>query len=393
MPPEEKKENPYAGKTEEEQDALILEELELESKDGTPNKETTKDSAPEEKETADNKGEEEEKKGGADEDPKDQKNEGDNEKDDEEEEGAKAEKEEKKSDEEGASEDGKPEKEAPLADITIDAYQEAIASGKMTKEEAEQEVLSINKLKSKYKGDVNQLSKAALYALRMASRTQQELKSLKDTQVKNFDFSQSDKVIWNGKEYSRDFLIDQYKKDYPDKAERLETEGAIFDDAKQLLQTKYDGEVKKARANYHLQANEKRTVLLGQVSDEDVPFIDEIKSILDTTPDHTILNDKFDITPTVRWARGGSYHESIKEAYQKGYEKGKSESKILTEKGKEPAGSTKTKSKSKVSLTASQKKEAEELYDEDKIPNEKKWELYQEQINFENELNKRKKAS
>jgi len=258
----------------------------------------------------------------------------------------------------------------------------------MSLEDAQAEIESIEKLQAKYGNDTNQLAKAALYALRMQSKTQQELKEIKQASAKEqFDLDNENHVVWGGKKYTKDQVIADYQKNFPAKFERLQGDDqAVFEDAKEMLRTKYQFAMKNQAESLKSKANEKRILALKDIPDADIKYLDRIKEIIKHTDDATILDDRYDLEATLCMARGEKLHEEVKAAEERGYKRGLEEAKILGEKASVPDGKATTKaseSKAATSLTEEQKRDAEDMYEDDNIPLSKKYEYYQDYLKNE----------
>ncbi|HAG51714.1 MAG TPA: hypothetical protein DCL42_10345 [Deltaproteobacteria bacterium] len=260
-------------------------------------------------------------------------------------------------------------------------------------EEAREDFGHIAKIQEKYKNDPKHLAQANLHIQRLYTKTQEELKGLKaappippppvaDVLLKAIE---DGKLTIDGKAISREDAIDTYRKENP-KLESVEDE-VVLDFIVKDLQKDIQVRAKEDAIKVSSDARDKREKLLSSLPDADKRFSAEIKPILNNIPDIGVVKEDFDLTPYILYAKGKVYDKEVKEAEEKGYKRGKEESKIIAKRpdGGVAAGAGGKKEKTASGLTDAQKEEALEHFAN--FPDstvEQKYSWYKEILDDEN---------
>lgn len=257
-------------------------------------------------------------------------------------------------------------------------------------EEAREDLKSIASIQEKYKGDPKQLAKANLHIQRLYSKTQEELKSLKDAKPAEqpahevtieavMKYMEDGKTTTkDGKPVTKEQIIAAYREANLD-LETLDDE-AIFVRAAKEYQSAINKSIVEAQAQLGPKAKEKRETLFNSLPEADKKFLPEIKPLIEKLPDAQVMNESFDIGTYITYAKGKLFDTTIqqlekdkKDFGDKEYKRGVEEAKILgtqeTPDGKPP------KSKD-ITLTDKQKARAREMFDNKDITDEQAYQLY-----------------
>lgn len=320
----------------------------------------------------------------------------------EEEENESGEDEKKDSEEDTPKED---EEEKPKAELTDEEKAEAFTqevkayaeSEKMSEEDAKEELLGQQKIVEKYDSDPKKLSKAYRNLQKMYSEADQKAKKLEEEakipkpgegQVRH-PFKKDDSgnpVIIDKKDLDAE-MVDVYRKEYPRNTEEKDDE-EVLEMAIRDIRARHDSLKKEHGENLKIDATAKKEKLLASLPESDKVFVDDVKSILEHTPDNVIMQDRYDVNDVVLWAKGKNFDVKLKEAEEKGFARGKEEAKILGEKESSPDGkgkgsSGKKKSFSIASLSDEEKTRALDMFDSAiGATDEEKYEMF---INFKKE--------
>ncbi len=273
-------------------------------------------------------------------------------------------------------------------EIKQKAFDDEVASyakeSEMPFEEARKDLESISKLQEKYKNDPKQLAKANLYLQRLYTKTQEDLKALKDAkpsiQAQQITYDVVIKYIddgnlkVNGKPATRDEVIEAYRQKESQLTENLDDESVLKLAAK-AIKDGIEAQQKENTVKLSVDAKEKKSKLISDLSEEDKQYLPEIKPILDLQSDAQIMNPNFSTKDFILWAKGKTKEQAVKEAEERGYKRGLEQAKILGVK-QTPEGGKPPKTKSSVTLTAAQKERALNMYDGLEMTEEQKYEAY-----------------
>lgn len=289
----------------------------------------------------------------------------------------------------------KARKDAKAADTEkeIEAYAK---ENNITLERAKEEVEHIAKINEKYKGDPKLIAKAQFHALRNYNRLESEYKSLKEGKeaqeraaseisvdaVKKM--MEEGKVPLNGKQATKEQIVDAYRAAYPDLTDSLEDDKVLS-----LAAKEYKGSLDSMQAEEKgksaLKAKEKRESVLTSLGEADKQFLPKLKPMLDSLTDAHILHEAFDIKTYVTYAKGEAYDERVKAFDQekkdfgdKEYNRGLEQAKILGEKRIPEGKKSKVKT---IALDEAQKKRAREMFDNPEITEEMAYDLYKDFLN------------
>ena len=265
----------------------------------------------------------------------------------------------------------------------------------VTEDEAREDLEHIAKIQEKYKGDPKQLAKANLHLQRLHSKSEAELKSIKDAKPSPADVKEvpiaavekwleEGKIQYNGKNISRDEVIEAYRKAYPDLTDSLDDE-KVFKLAAKETKERLDKHFESQRAEISAKAKEKRATIFDSVAEADKQFIPEIKPLVEKLSDTQIMDERFSLDTYITYAKGKAFDtlqkqvEEEKRAFgEKEYKRGLEEAKILGVK--RPPDGKPPKSGADAALTDEQKKRAREMFDNPDITEEQSYKLYKEYL-------------
>jgi len=253
-------------------------------------------------------------------------------------------------------------------------------------EEAREDLKSRDAIREKYKDDPKQLAKANLHMQRLYTRTQEELKAFKEAKPAQAEITiegvtkaiEEGKFTIQGKPATKDMVISAYREKNPDITETIDDEAVLKIAAKEIRQAILDNQ-KEEQGKLAIAAKEKKDKVLTSLSEADKQFLPDIKPVIDNLTDAQIMNEKFDISAYLFWAKGKKTDQLIKEAEERGYKRGKEEAKIIAQKVPVGAGNT-PKGPAKVALTEKQKNRALDMYDGLQATEEEKFDWYREYL-------------
>lgn len=246
----------------------------------------------------------------------------------------------------------------------------------ITEEDAKKEIESINKNIEKYGGDVKKISKAHLESVRAFTKAQEHLKSLREPsaqpiRAKEMSVSEAVKMLENGKVVSRgkvvtvETAIEAYRQEHPNVSEKLEDDEVlelVGEDLRRIFIEVDIASQKERRETIEKEAEKKRVILLNGLSENDKPYLEDIKPLLSKMPSDKVLSENFDLTDMLQWAKGldKNFNNALKEAEERGYNKGRLEAKkILVKSTTGPLGGGSAPLGNKgISLSDTEKEEA-----------------------------------
>jgi len=248
----------------------------------------------------------------------------------------------------------------------------------VTEDVARKEVGHLQTLRDKYGNDTSKMSKAMLKLVRAYTVTSQELQAMKNSPKEGELVIKGKKL---NKEEAREFIVEQYRKEYSGKIASLDdmSDDAVYDLGMKELKEKHRMFMEKKSREVKEGAESKRKELLQNVSENDKPFLKDVEKALKSVEDSEVISDSFNLNDYLYWARGKKYHQAVKAAEEKGYERGLQERKIVGKKGDGSSGSGGGgKGKSDTKLSSEERERALEMYDSLKIEDDKKFKMYQE---------------
>lgn len=215
----------------------------------------------------------------------------------------------------------------------------------ITEEDAKKEIESINKNIEKYGGDVKKISKAHLEIVRAFNKTQEQLKALREPSaqpIKAREMSISDaiemlesgKITSRGKVITIETAVEAYRQEHPNVSEKLEDNAVlelVGEDLRRIFIERDISAQREHRETTEKEAEKRRNVLLEGLSENDKQYLEDIKPLLSKMPADKVLNDNFNLTDMIQWAKGldKNYSKSIREAEERGYNKGRLEAKKI----------------------------------------------------------------
>ncbi len=272
------------------------------------------------------------------------------------------------------------------------------AEHKISEEEARTDFESREKILEKYKGDPKQLAIANLHLQRLYTKTQEELKAVKEAKpleaAKKLTIEDGVKLIEegkvvldNGKVLTREDAVRIYREKYSDISDGLDDDAVVKLVAEKLI----EGNARQQEKNLleiSAKSKEKRATLLNSLPETDKKFIPEIQPLLEKYPDAAIMSENFKLDDLVLWAKGKTYDKDIKEIGEKEYKRGLEQAKIIGQRPPLDGGHSKTKGKTKTSLTDEQKKTALDMYEGTTFTEQEKYDNYAELLEIDKQPKK-----
>jgi hypothetical protein len=128
-------------------------------------------------------------------------------------------------------------------------------------------------------------------------------------------------------------------------------------------------------------AESKRQKLLNELPEADKKFAKDIRGGLYRLSDSEILDDDFDVSDLLCWARGKRYERDIKEAVEKAVVEAQKDKKILGNQGGGTGGGSSSQAskggEAPAKLSEEDKERALDMYDSLQISQEEKFSMYQ----------------
>jgi len=285
--------------------------------------------------------------------------------------------------------DGKKEKKEEEEPETVEDEIKAFMEEKEVTEEIAREVFDGREaILKKYENNPKKLAMAFRSMHQQYSKTKNDLdntaKALKQVEfnTKFGEMKPEDILVHpDGKNLTREEVVEKYRESYPGLTDPMEDD-AVYDLCKKEVFQKVSEAKTKASATLKSDATAKRTELISDLALDAEPYKEGIKEMLDNCSDNQVMGEGFDLEDIVLWTKGKDFDKSVKEAEKRGYKRGLEQRQIMGERtspGSSGHGRTKKVDAGDPKahgLTAEDKTAAEELYSNDKIPLERKYELY-----------------
>ena len=250
-----------------------------------------------------------------------------------------------------------------------------------------------------FKGDPKKLAKSLHHLQRITSRTQEELKALRNAPpaptseptIKGIvEAIENGELLLDGKKATSEAVISRYRAKNRDLGDDVGDETVMKLIAKDII-AGYESWKKDNLTKLSSAAKEKKETLLNELSEKDKAYLPIIKPIIDAHTDAQIMSENYNLKDFIQWAKGQDAETREKVAEDRGFKRGVEARKILGEIKKPIEGSPKTKGDAKTILTDAQKKEAEEMFSNDPIPLARKYELYEDIVKKDKEHKEKNK--
>ena len=255
-------------------------------------------------------------------------------------------------------------------DVRVTDYAEA---NKIPVEDARKTLESVAKIREKYEGDPDKIAEAALNLQRMVAQKDEEIQAAKDVasqprmpeSAKEWEVAIKEKgmALAGGKVLSWEEVVKAYREDNEDTTDGVQDDQVLKMVSKEISAQQEAHFVKQSSAIKKL-ADEKRDKLITSIPEGDKQYAADVKKLLKTVPDRSILKKDYSIEHSIRWARGGHFTpdkvaELEKAAEAKGFERGQAKGKIVTGPG---GGGKPPKGSKTVLLTEGKKNDAREMF-------------------------------
>ena len=262
-------------------------------------------------------------------------------------------------------------------------------------DDAKKELQSYNKIAEKYKNSPKEMAKALLSFQREFNTTKEELKKLKEA-PRPSDLKPGEAII-NGKVHSaeavREILVDGYREEHPEVTEGLDDD-KVYQLAVVKIKEQREANFKSESAKLSVNAKEKRSKVMTELSDNEKDYSDSIQSLVNETPDHVLMDENWSFEDVKSWARGKHFtNDKLEEIRKEAFKKGREEAEILgiKEKGNSANSSGKAPAKAKTvssQLTKDEQERARNMYRTEGLTDEQKFEMF---LDFKNHQEKKNK--
>lgn len=264
----------------------------------------------------------------------------------------------------------------------------------ITIEEARKIYESVAKIQKKHGKDPFELSRAVLEVQHLVNRKDEEIRAVKEQA--NKPRQPQSPAEWENVFKTRGIVVDNQVLPWEEGVERyrsmnkdtipedMESEMVLKLIAKDV-HNRYEVYSEKQSAKQTEDANKKRTELLKAIPEADKQFAADVEELLKSVPNGLILEQDYDISNALSWARGKYYTQDkvaqmVKDAEIRGFNRGKAANgKIVTT----PVGGGKPASgKSPVSLSPAEKERAWQMFPDAKDDKEA-YENYADVMKFD----------
>lgn len=267
-----------------------------------------------------------------------------------------------------AEEEKEGEEKAPATDAPSKSEDEiiqdhAIKNG-MTYSEAKEDIEATKAVLKNYKTPeeiARALRSTQSEYSKLKSQVEQKPKPQIFQRVSDGEFIARAKQFYSVNEKEKEKDVQAFRQRFPEHSELL-TDGAIVEQIIDRSLSGYRASAEKQESELVKKAAERREQLLTSVAETDKRFLPDVKKIIVDTSDAQVLNEGFDIKDIVYWAKGQRYDPDIKAAEERGYTRGKEESKILGMKTGTGGGGAPKSSKGSTDLTQAQQRRAVEMF-------------------------------
>lgn len=209
---------------------------------------------------------------------------------------------------------------------------EYAAKEKISEEEARKDLESEKKLVEKYKAEPKKMARTILSTQRAYTKLQQDIKA-REEQAKNA--IGENEIVIKGQKLSfddaRDQMVEIYRDSHPKETEQLDDD-SVFEKAKESWKSTVKKHVEAQKAKIGETAKAKRAELLGALPESAKPYKAQIEETLNNAPDERVLQDDYELSDIVQWARGGYLSdEKLKELEDAAFKRGQEKARILGE--------------------------------------------------------------
>lgn len=257
------------------------------------------------------------------------------------------------------AETDKPKEEEQSDDDKITAHAQKHG---MTYAEAKEDIEKTRKIIEQFKNDPAEMARAIRNKDREFDKLKSETEKKLSQKPKVFQKMTEDQFRQAAGEIIRknaEKYLQEYRDRYPAKSEIMSDE-AIIEEVIDREWMGYQAYADKQESTLKTEAKKLRDDFIANVSDK--RFIPEVKAMLEQIDDRDILSEDWDPQYLVHIAKGKMFDEEIKAAEERGYKRGKEETKILGIKTgggtQKPSGA----SSASFGLNAEQKRRAEEMF-------------------------------
>ena len=255
-------------------------------------------------------------------------------------------------------------------DVRVTDYAEA---NKIPVEDARKTLESVAKIRDKYEGNPEKIAEAALNLQRMVALKDEEIQAAKEVasqprmpeSAKEWELviNEHGMTKENGQVISREEVVEIYREANKDTTVDVQDDQVLKMACKEIS-ARQEAHFVKQNTLIKEKANEKRDKLISSIPEGDKQYAADVKKLLKTVPDRSILKKDYSIEHSIRWARGGHFTpdkvaELEKAAEAKGFERGQAKGKIVTGPG---GGGKPPKGSKTVLLTEGKKNDAREMF-------------------------------
>lgn len=260
--------------------------------------------------------------------------------------------------------------------IQRDAKEYALEHG-VTEKEALKQVEHFYNVRSKFKDDPKEMSKALYHLNAKLTQQAQELAAIKNAPKEG-------EVVIGGKKLSkdefRDLLVEKYRE-----AHRELTDDLDDDKVHALAKKEFDDRVRieSDKRSRHIQdaAEKKKQSILESLPEADKRFAKTIGTALSRVSTADLAAEDFSAEDYIAWARGQFYHSDMADAEKRGYERAMKEKKILGQKPENASGAgsgAPSKKGGGAGLTPDEQDRALDMYKSSTVSDAEKFKMYED---------------
>lgn len=181
-------------------------------------------------------------------------------------------------------------------------------------------------------------------------------------------------------ELSKEEFVKQYRDKLKDDAELQEmSDDEVYRDAKRRNKAWLDDRFAKVHEQTSSTAKKVREEILSEIPESIKKYESDVKLLLDNFDDEALAAQGFDKSLPIKLVQAQHIDDIVKDAEQKAYEKGKKNIRLAKKRSVSPSNTGKSAKSNKSygsRLNSREKAEALDMFEDDKVSDEKKYELY-----------------
>jgi len=260
---------------------------------------------------------------------------------------------------------------------------------------AKEKIAKIDNYKGKYKGDLDEITHAALSAQAKYAQINESIRQSQMAQQNPYDWRE-DHIILSamkdgkvvGERIEKDAVIEIFRKENADSTANLEDD-AVWQMAKLDQYNDFKGQLKDQEIHATNESSKVIDTFIANMPERDKRFLDDFKAGVAGLSPHDVLSSPQALLTTLNLVKGITadsredvLQKEIEAAEKRGFERGKKQSVILGEETGKPESKGGKSSEGEKELdwkpTPKEKKDAEAYFADHNMPVEEKIAMYKD---------------